>query len=224
MRKKRLEFVEKIQKRKEKEEENKMEEEEDKPKEREKFYREKCHKIKCKCETKCTYTIHDHIHDVAKIYRKEYPRMTLNGVLERTHVNIWKGQGGRSHIEDGSYGYWGNMVAEYYQKMQRGEYRLRKRQKKKNVKEKEGENKCAGIQLGDPNRFLVPGCPNNNKWNPYHECNSWCQERYGDGKKELDPEYPEKSTRVSCDSNLVDGTILWGDARRWKTIGDHEVK
>ena len=68
----------------------------------------------------------------------------------------------------------------------------------------------------------VTGCPN--KWNKWHECNSWCQEHYGDGKKkELDPEYPEKSTRVSCDSNLVDGTILWGDARRWKTIGDHEV-
>merc|ERR1712117_990945 len=197
------------------------EEEEDKPKEREKFYREKCHKIKCKCETKCTYTIHDHIHDVAKIYRKEYPRMTLNRVLGRTHVHIWKGQGGRSHIEDGSYGYWGNMVAEYYQKMQRGEYRLRKRQKKmkKNVKGKEGDNKCAGIQLGDTtttressdrNRPLgVTGCPNNSKWNPYHECNSWCQEHYGDGKKELDPEYPE---------HLVDGTILWGDARRWKTV------
>ena len=77
-------------------------------------------------------------------------------------------------------------------------------------------------ESSDRNRFMGhPGCPN--KWNPYHECNSWCQEHYGDGKKELDPEYPEKSTRVSCDSNLVDGTILWGDARRWKTIGDHEV-
>ena len=101
MRKKRMEFVEKIQKRKE--DENKMEEEEDKPKEREKFYREKCHKIKCKCETKCTYTIHDHIHDVAKIYRKEYPRMTLNRVLGRTHVNIWKGQGGRSYRVSNGY-------------------------------------------------------------------------------------------------------------------------
>jgi len=35
-----------------------------------------------------------------------------------------------------------------------------------------------------------PGCPN--KWNAYHECNSWCQRHWGDGKKEPEPEYLNK--------------------------------
>ena len=57
-------------------------------------------------------------------------------------------------------------------------------------------------ERSDRNRFMGhPGCPN--KWNCYHECNSWCQKHYGDGKTEPDPEYLKKY-KVSCDSNLVD--------------------
>ena len=43
----------------------------------------------------------------------------------------------------------------------------------------------------DRNRHMGhPGCPN--KWNAYHECNSWCQKHWGDGKKEPESEYLKK--------------------------------
>ena len=46
-------------------------------------------------------------------------------------------------------------------------------------------------ESSDRNRYLGhPGCPN--KWNAYHECNSWCQRHWGDGKKEPEPEYLKK--------------------------------
>ena len=90
----------------------------------------KC-KGKCKCETKCTYNIHDMIHEIAKIHRKEYPKLTNYQVLQKTHTHIWKSQGGRTSNEDGGFEYWEKMVNEYYEKMQRGEYVLRKQKKMK---------------------------------------------------------------------------------------------
>ena len=60
-------------------------------------------------------------------------------------------------------------------------------------------------ESSDRNRFMGhPGCPN--KWNPYHECNTWCKCNYGDGKKEPDPEYLKKY-KVSRDSNMVDVSV-----------------
>ena len=46
-------------------------------------------------------------------------------------------------------------------------------------------------ESSDRNRHMGhPGCPN--KWNAYHECNSWCQRHWGDGKKEPELEYLKK--------------------------------
>ena len=35
-----------------------------------------------------------------------------------------------------------------------------------------------------------PGCPN--KWNVYHECQTWCLNTFGSGKSDPDPEYRAK--------------------------------
>ena len=83
-------------------------------------------------DEKKTCSIWDMIHEIAKIYRKTYPKITTNQVLHKTHTYMWKSQGGRlSNPDDGSYGYWGKTVAEYAEKMRKGEYVLRKQKKNK---------------------------------------------------------------------------------------------